>query len=83
MSLEVEIPSEYQGRVSGHLSQLRGVVTETQIETHTCVLKAVAPLTGLFDYANDLRSMTQGQGDFSMQPSHYHPVPSAARKSAG
>jgi elongation factor G len=76
MLLEIEIPDEYQGPVSGHLSSKRGVIMSSEIRQGISVLIAEVPLATMFDYANELRSMTQGKGTFSMEFAKYRQVPS-------
>jgi elongation factor G len=75
MLLEIETPDEYQGPVSGHLSSKRGVIMGSEIRQGIAVLTAEVPLATMFDYANELRSMTQGKGTFSMEFSKYRQVP--------
>ncbi|WP_417848725.1 elongation factor G [Thalassoglobus sp.] len=75
MLLEVEIPDEYQGSVTGHVSSKRGVVNSATTREGTCYIVAEVPLANMFDYANELRSMTQGKGGFSMEFARYSQVP--------
>lgn len=75
MELEIEIPETFVGAVSGHLSRKRGIVSDTKTLTDNAIVLATVPLAELFDYSNELRSMTQGAGTFSMTPSGYRPVP--------
>ena len=75
MQLEVEVPEEFQGPVTGHISSKRGLITSTEIRQGTSVILAEVPLAMMFDYANELRSMTQGKGTFSMEFSRYKQVP--------
>ncbi|MCA9088456.1 MAG: elongation factor G [Planctomycetaceae bacterium] len=75
MKLEVEIPEEYQGPVTGHISSKRGVISGTDVREGTTVILAEVPLASMFDYANELRSMTQGKGGFSMEFGSYKQVP--------
>jgi len=75
MRLEVEAPEEYQGSVTGHLSSKRGLITSTDTREGTAVINAEIPLAAMFDYANELRSMTQGKGGFSMEFGAYKQVP--------
>jgi len=75
MKLEVEVPDEFQGNVTGHLSSKRGVVNSTETNMGTAVIIAEVPLASMFDYANELRSMTQGKGTFSMEFSRYSMLP--------
>ncbi len=75
MNLEVEAPSEYQGSITGHLSSKRGMITSSDTMGGMVVLRAEIPLATMFDYANELRSMTQGKGGFTMEFNRYKQVP--------
>jgi len=75
MKLEIEVPDEYQGQITGHISSKRGLVTGSEVNGGVCVINAEAPLSSMFDYANELRSMTQGKGTFSMEFLAYRQVP--------
>ena len=80
MKLDVEIPSEFQGPVVGHLSGLRGILTSSEDRQGNCYILAEVPLASMFDYANELRSMTQGKGSFSMEFSHYKQTPKSVQE---
>ncbi|MCR9198099.1 MAG: elongation factor G [Planctomycetaceae bacterium] len=67
MRLQLELPEEFQGRVTGHLISSLGMVTSSTTVGGVCSLVAEAPLSQLFDYATQLRSLTQGQGSFRME----------------
>ena len=75
MKLEIEVPDEFQGQITGHLSSKRGLVTGSEVNGGICVINAEAPLSSMFDYANELRSMTQGKGTFTMEFLAYRQVP--------
>jgi len=75
MKLEVETPDEYQGSITGHISSKRGLVTGTTTRLGVTVINAEVPLASMFDYANELRSMTQGKASFSMEFLKYKQVP--------
>ncbi|REJ73729.1 MAG: elongation factor G [Planctomycetota bacterium] len=75
MQLEVETPDDYQGSVTGHLASKRGVVTGTTTRHGATIINAEVPLASMFDYANELRSMTQGKASFSMEFARYKQVP--------
>jgi elongation factor G len=77
MRLEVEVPEEFQGPVTGHISSKRGIITQTEVRNATSVILAEVPLATMFDYANELRSMTQGKGSFSMEFFRYKQVPAS------
>jgi elongation factor G len=75
MKLEVEVPEEFQGGVCGHLSSKRGLITSTETNMGMSIINAEVPLAEMFDYANELRSMTQGKGGFTMEFCKYKLVP--------
>ena len=75
MKLEIEVPDEYQGAVTGHLASKRGLVISSDTNYGTCVIIAECPLASMFDYANEIRSMTQGKGGYSMEFSRYEKCP--------
>lgn len=75
MLLEIETPEEFQGAVVGHLSSKRGVVNSSEVNDGTCIILAEVPLAEMFDYANEIRSMTQGKGSFSMEFKCYRQTP--------
>ena len=75
MKLEVEVPEEYQGGVCGHLSSKRGLITETSTNMGLGIINSEVPLAEMFDYANELRSMTQGKGGFTMEFCKYKLLP--------
>src|SRR5580704_3457591 len=77
MKLEVEVPEEFQGPVTAHISSKRGIITQTEVRSAISVILAEVPLATMFDYANELRSMTQGKGSFSMEFSRYKQVPNS------
>ncbi len=76
MKVEVEIPTEFQGPVTGAISSKRGVVHGTESRSGYTVITAEVPLAEMFGYSNDLRSMTQGKGSFSMEFCKYQKLPS-------
>jgi len=76
MKVEVECPSEFQGPVSGQISSKRGVILNTESREGFVTIYAEVPLSEMFGYSNDLRSMTQGKGSFSMEFDKYQRLPS-------
>ncbi|MEW4453095.1 elongation factor G [Bremerella sp. JC817] len=76
MNVEVEIPEAFQGPVTGDIIVRRGMVNQTDMNGDTTVISAEIPLASMFGYATELRSMTQGQGTFSMELGSYKPTPS-------
>jgi len=75
MKLEIEAPEDYQGSICGHLASKRGTITSTETRQKVAVIEGEVPLAEMFDYANELRSMTQGKGQFSMEFLAYRQVP--------
>ncbi len=76
MKVEVEIPTEFQGPVTGAISSKRGVILGTESRQGYTVITSEVPLSEMFGYSNDLRSSTQGKGSFSMEFLKYQKVPS-------
>jgi elongation factor G len=79
MTLEIEAPDEYQGPICGHISSKRGLINSTEARHGATVILAEVPLAEMFDYANELRSMTQGKGQFSMEFLKYKQVPKSVQ----
>ena len=77
MSVEVVVPEEFMGDVIGDLSSRRGKVLGMDTRPAAQAIDARVPLAQMFGYATDLRSMTQGRATYTMQFSHYEPVPAA------
>jgi elongation factor G len=75
MSLEVVTPEEFMGDVISDINRRRGRISGQEPRGNTQVIGALAPLGEMFGYATDLRSRTQGRATFTMQFSHYEPVP--------
>ncbi len=75
MDVEVLIPEEYLGQISGDLNSRRGRVMGMDVKGKNQVIKAQVPLAQMFTYANDLRSITGGRGSYTMKFSHYEQVP--------
>ena len=73
--LEVEVPSEFQGSVVSNLSRKRANLSSSQDVEGTCRIDAQVPLAEMLDYANEVRSLTQGKGTFTMTPSGYETAP--------
>jgi elongation factor G len=75
MAVEVTTPEEYLGDVMGNLNSRRGRIESMSPVGNAQVVKASVPLSEMFGYATDLRSMTQGRADFTMQFERYEEVP--------
>jgi elongation factor G len=81
MKLEVEAPLEFQGAVLKTIMQRRGnVVGTTEEEGGFCRVEAEVPLAAMFGYATDLRSVSQGKAEFTMEFSRYLPAPADVQK---
>jgi elongation factor G len=77
MAVEVVVPEDYMGDVIGDLSGRRGKIQNMTARGGAQVVGAQVPLANMFGYATDLRSRTQGRATFTMQFSHYEPVPTS------
>ena len=75
MAVEVITPDEYLGDVMGNLNSRRGRVEDMEPLGNAKVVKAMVPLSEMFGYATDLRSMSQGRAEFTMQFDRYEEVP--------
>jgi elongation factor G len=80
MKVEVQAPKEFQGTVVGQLNQRRGTILDTQSEDFTFTVVANVPLNNMFGYSTDLRSATQGKGEFTMEFAKYAQVPKAEQE---
>ncbi len=75
MRLEVNVPEKYFGDVTGDLNSKRAQINEVEDREKIKVIQTQAPLSGMFGYATQLRSLTQGRGSFSMEFLKYERVP--------
>ncbi len=75
MKVSVIVPDDYMGDVIGDLNARRGQIQGTESRSGAQQIDAFVPLSSMFGYATDLRSKTQGRGQYSMEPSHYVEVP--------
>ncbi len=73
--VEVTVPEEYMGDVVGDLNSRRGRIEGMESRSGAQIIKAFVPLAEMFGYATDLRSKTQGRGNYSMEFNHYEAVP--------
>jgi elongation factor G len=76
MSLEVVAPSEFQGAIIGGLNKRGGLIMSTDLneDGSQVSIKADVPLSEMFGYSTDIRSSTQGKGEFSMEYKEHAPV---------
>jgi len=82
MSVEVVVPEQFIGEVTGDLSSRRGKITNLEARNGLQVLEAKVPLAEMFGYATQLRSSTQGRATYTMQVSHYERVPAGIAEEA-
>jgi len=75
MTVEIEMPGEFQGPVVGDLNSRRGIILGTEARDSYTVVQAEVPLSSMFGYATVIRGMTKGTGTFSMEMSRYARVP--------
>jgi len=75
MKVEVTVPEQYMGDVIGDINSRRGKVKAIDQRGNVKVIAAMVPLAEMFGYATDLRSITQGRGNYTMQFSHYEELP--------
>jgi elongation factor G len=75
MKVENITPEEYQGDICGDLSRRRGSINSIETRGHLAIIHAEVPLAELFGYATAIRSLSKGRSSYSMEPSHFEPVP--------
>jgi elongation factor G len=75
MRVEVVVPEEYMGSIIGDLNGRRGQIQGMDDRGNAKIVKAHVPLSEMFGYATDMRSMTQGRASYSMFFDHYSEVP--------
>ena len=75
MRLEIETPESFQGVIAGDINSRRGIILSTGLRGTVVVVDAQVPLAEMFGYATDLRSMTRGEGSFSMELHTHRRVP--------
>ncbi len=80
MKVEIEVPAEFQGPVAGELTGRRGLILSTDVQGAFAKIEGEVPLAETFGYSTDLRSMTQGQGTFTMEFSRYRRVPASIQE---
>jgi len=75
MAVDVTAPADYLGSVMGDITKRRGQIRDQEEKHNAITVKAYVPLSEMFGYATDLRSFTQGRGNYVMQMDHYSEVP--------
>ena len=80
MKVAIIVPDEYTGNVVGDVSSRRGTVLGMEPRNGATQVDANVPLSNMFGYATDLRSSTQGRGQYAMEPSHYIELPKSLQE---
>ena len=80
MKVVVIAPEEYMGDVMGDLNSRRGMIQGMEARNGAQAITAHVPLAEMFGYATELRSRTQGRGQYTMEPSHYEQVPKSIQE---
>ena len=75
MKVTIVVPEDYMGDVMGDVNARRGQITGMETKNGAATVNAFIPLSNMFGYATDLRSKTQGRGNYSMEPSHFAEIP--------
>lgn len=75
MSVEVDVPSEFQGTAIAEINRRRGLINNTDSDEYGTVIRCDVPLQNMFGFSTDLRSSTQGKGEFSMEYKSHESVP--------
>jgi elongation factor G len=75
MKVENITPEEFQGDICGDLSRRRGSINSIETRGNLAIIHAEVPLAELFGYATAIRSLSKGRSSYSMEPSHFQPVP--------
>ena len=78
--VEVVTPEDYMGDVMGDLNSRRGLIQGMEARSGAQVINAFVPLSEMFGYSTDLRSMTQGRATYTMIFDHYEQVPASVAK---
>ncbi|MBI5819716.1 MAG: elongation factor G [Verrucomicrobia bacterium] len=80
MKVELVTPVDYQGDLIGDINRRRGIVQNIEPRENVVVVHSQVPLAEMFGYATDIRSLSKGRASYSMEPSHFEPVPSNIQK---
>ena len=80
MKVEIECPENFQGPITGDLISRRGMIVNTDMRDGITNIVAEVPLAETFGYATDIRSMSQGQGTFTMELACYRKVPASVQE---
>lgn len=80
MKLESSAPEEFQGVIIGQINQRRGIIVNTSVDAGYVVVEAEVPLKEMFGYSSDIRTVTQGKGEFTMEFLKYSQVPKSVQE---
>jgi elongation factor G len=80
MKVEIECPEHFQGSITGDINSRRGMILNSEMRDGVANILAEVPLAETFGYATDIRSMTQGQGTFTMELASYRKVPASIQE---
>jgi elongation factor G len=80
MKIVVTTPKDFVGNVTGDLNRRRGVIVDSQERGNTAMIEAEVPLSEMFGYTTELRSMSQGRAAAAMEPLKYALVPAQVKK---
>jgi len=80
MKVDVTVPNEFQGTVIGNINQRKGTILDSVAESDDVVVTSLLPLSKMFGYSTELRSMTQGKGEFTMEYSSHSAVDSSSQE---
>ena len=80
MKVVVTVPEEYMGDVMGDINARRGQISGMETKSGATVINSFVPLSTMFGYSTDLRSKTQGRGNYAMEPSHYVELPKSLQQ---
>lgn len=80
MKVSITVPLEFQGAVMGTVNKRKGLIVDTDTQDDCLVITADVPLNNMFGYSTELRSITQGKGEFSMEYKTYAPVPGSTQQ---
>ena len=80
MKVVTVVPDDYMGDVIGDFNSRRGAIQSIEPVTGAQEITAMVPLSEMFGYATDLRSKTQGRGNYSMEPDHFAEVPKSIQE---
>mmetsp|Transcript_16176 Transcript_16176/g.39886 ORF Transcript_16176/g.39886 Transcript_16176/m.39886 type:complete len:113 (+) Transcript_16176:3-341(+) len=76
MAVEIQVPTEFQGAIMGSVNKRRGIIMNATADGEYVSVEAEVPLGEMFGYSTELRSLTQGKGEYTMEFKDHRPTPS-------